>query len=320
MKDQGCEVYGLGQCSLDYIGKIESYPPADSKCEFTGLMVQGGGPVATALAALSRWGIRCTLAGVIGDDPFGKQIRASLETEGIDLRGLLVRKGLESQFAFIAAEPGLGRRTIFRQRPTGPPPGPEELDFDWIRRAKVFHTDGLFPEASLAAAKAAREAGLRVVVDAGSLREGMLELARLSDYFIASSVFARSLTGKDDPVAACREMAALGPRLVGVTLGKEGYVALDRGRLIRRPAYPVAAVDTTGCGDVFHAGFIYGLIKGWSVDRSLDWGAWAASRVSLKLGGRAGIPPLPGWVEKRQKQIISKKRSFITAQQYFDNK
>ena len=253
--------------------------------------------MATALAALSRWGIRCTFAGVIGDDFFGDQIRAGLEAEGIDLRGLWVRKGLESQFAFIAAEPGLGRRTIFWQRPNGPPPGPEELDFDLIRRAKVFHTDGLFPEASLAAAKAAREAGVRVVVDAGSLREGMLELARLSDCFITSLAFARSLLGKDDPVAACREMAAMCLGLVGVTLGKEGYVALDRGRLIRRPAYPVAAVDTTGCGDVFHAGFIYGLIKGWTVDRSLDWGAWAASRVSLKLGGRAGIPPLPGWVK-----------------------
>ncbi len=297
IKDRFPEVYGLGQCSLDYIGIIESYPPADSKCEFAGLVVQGGGPVATALVALSRWGVTCTFVGVIGDDFFGGQIRASLEAEEIDLRGMLIRKGFDSQFAFVAAEPGSGRRTIFWQRPTGLPPGPEELDLDLIRRARVFHTDGMFAEASLEAAKVAREAGVPVVVDAGSLREGMVDLARLSDYFIASSAFARSLVGKDDPVAACREMSALGPGLVGVTLGKEGYLALDRGRLIRRPAYPVAAVDTTGCGDVFHAGFIYGVLKGWTTDQSLDWGAWAASRVSLKLGGRAGIPPLHGWVK-----------------------
>jgi sulfofructose kinase len=125
----------------------------------------------------------------------------------------------------------------------------------------------------------------------------MLELARLSDYFIASSAFARSLIDNDDPVAACREMAARCPGMVGVTLGKEGYVALDQGRLISRPAYHVEAVDTTGWGDVFHAGFTYGVIKGWTTDRSLDWGAWAASRVSLQLGGRVGIPLLPGWVK-----------------------
>ena len=109
-------------------------------------------------------------------------------------------EGIEIPVCLLsAAEPGLGRRTIFWQRPTGPPPGPEDLDFDLIRRAKVFHTDGLFPEASLAAAKAAREAGVPVVVDAGSLREGMLELARLSDCFIASSVFARSLNREGRP-------------------------------------------------------------------------------------------------------------------------
>lgn len=294
--DRFPQVYGLGQCSLDYIGCINSYPPPDNKCEFSGLTVQGGGPVATALAALSRWGIACAFAGVIGDDRFGEQIRDSLEAETIDLRGLLVRPGCESQFAFIVAEPSAGRRTIFWQRPTGPPPVPEELDWDLICRTKVFLTDGLFQDAALAGARAAREAGVPVVVDAGSLREGMLDLARLSDFFIASSSFARSLLGKEDPEAACREMAALGPGMAGVTLGKEGYVALDRGRLIRRPAYPVAAVDTTGCGDVFHAGFIYGVLQGWTVDQCLDWGAWAASRVALKLGGRAGIPPLPGWL------------------------
>jgi sugar/nucleoside kinase (ribokinase family) len=94
--------------------------------------------------ALSRWGIPGAFAGVIGDDAFGRQICDSLEAEGIDLRGLLVRQGFESQFAFVAAEPGLGRRTIFWRRPTGPPPKPEELDVDLIRGARVFHTDGLF--------------------------------------------------------------------------------------------------------------------------------------------------------------------------------
>ncbi|MCU0580636.1 MAG: sugar kinase, partial [Desulfobacterota bacterium] len=73
------QVFGLGQCSLDHLGLIRDYPPADTKCEFSGLTVQGGGPVATALAALSRWGIGCAFAGVIGDDHCGEQIRTGLE-------------------------------------------------------------------------------------------------------------------------------------------------------------------------------------------------------------------------------------------------
>ncbi len=291
------QVFGLGQCSLDCIGKVDAYPPPDVKCECSETVMQGGGPVATALVALSRWGITCAFTGVIGDDLFGGMIRDSLEEEGIDTAGLLVRKGGESQFAFITAEPQKeGRRTIFWRRPTGDPLRPKEIDYDGLQRARVFHTDGLFMEASLATAEAARKANVPVVVDAGSLREGMLDLARLSDCFIISENFGRDLMGKDDPVGACARLAQQGPRVVGVTLGPKGYVAQVEGQIIRRPAYPVKAVDTTGCGDVFHAGFIYGLVNGWPADRSLDFAAWAASRVALRLGGRAGIPPFDSWV------------------------
>ncbi|UCG13986.1 MAG: sugar kinase, partial [Deltaproteobacteria bacterium] len=198
----------------------------------------------------------------------------------------------ESQFAFIVAEPGVGRRTIFWRRPTGVPPNPGEINYELIRRARAFHTDGLFASSSLTAARAAREAGVQVVVDAGSLRGGMLDLARVSDHFLASETFARDLMGGDRPLDACHKIAELGPRVVGVTLGRKGYVALDGCRVIQRPAYSVDTVDTTGCGDVFHAGYIYGLLKGWEADKSLDFAAWAAAKVSLELGGRTSIPPL----------------------------
>ena len=302
MKQKRFQVYGLGQCCLDYIGKVDNYPPPDVKCEFRHMVIQGGGPVATALVALAKWGVSCTFAGVIGDDQFGDIIQATLEDEKVDTAGLVIRQGSESQFAFILAEPGVGRRTIFWRRPTGPPPSPQELDYSTIRKAEVLHTDGLFTEASLAAAKAAKEAGVQVVVDGGSYREGMVDLAKMSDYFLASATFASGLVGEDEPLAACYKLAELGPRVVGITLGPQGYVALAEGRIIKKPAYLVDPVDTTGCGDVFHGGFTYGLIKGWKVDKCLDFGAWAAARVSLELGGRAGIPSLEeisneGWYD-----------------------
>ena len=292
MKQKRFQVYGLGQCCLDYIGKVDSYPPPDVKCEFTDMVMEGGGPVATALVALARWGVSCTFVGLLGDDQFGSIIQGTLEQEGVDTSGVVMREGSASQFAFILAEPGVGRRTIFWRRPTGAPLSPEELDFSTIRQVEVLHTDGFFMETSLAAAKAARKAGVRVVVDAGSFREGMLDLAQVSDCFLASETFSDGLVGKGKPLDACRKLAEFGPSIIGITLGARGYVALAGDRIIERPAYQVDAVDTTGCGDVFHAGFTYGLIKGWKVDKCLDFAAWAAAEVSLELGGRAGIPPL----------------------------
>ena len=292
MRGSSFQVFGLGQCCLDYLGKVIHFPPSDVKCEFFEMVIQGGGPVATALVALSRWGISCTFAGVLGDDQFGAMIKESLDEEGVDTSGILVRKGFDSQFAFIVAEPGVGRRTIFWRRPTGNSPGPEEIDYGTIRNATVFHTDGIFAEASIAASKIAKEAGIPVVVDAGSLREGMLDLAQISDYFLASETFAKAFAAEEEPLDVCYKLAEFGPGVAAVTLGANGYVALNRGNIIQRPAYPVEAVDTTGCGDVFHAGFIYGLIQEWDVDKSLDFASWAAAMVSLKLGGRTSIPTL----------------------------
>ncbi len=283
------DVFGLGQCSLDVIGRIAAWPIPDTKCEFHDMVIQGGGPVATALVALSRWGLSCHFAGVVGDDSFGRQIAGFLRDEGVELSGLVERPGERSQFAFIAAEPG-GRRTLFWQRPTGRALEPAELRRDVLRSCRVLHTDGLFIEASLAAAAEAKRVGVLVAADAGTLREGMLELARLSDCFVSSETFARALVGGDDPLGACRRILELGPRIAGVTLGARGYAAMFDGRTIVKPACTVEAVDTTGCGDVFHAGLTYGLARGWDPERSFDLAAWAAAQVATRLGGRAGIP------------------------------
>jgi ribokinase len=231
------------------------------------------------------------MAGNVGDDAFGEAIRESLDKEGIDTSGIIARKGYTSQFAFIVSEADRGRRTIFWQRPTGTPLQPAELDLDMLRKSLIFHTDGLFREASLWGCRQAREAGIPVIVDAGTLREGMLDICRLSDCFIASETFSQALA--QDPLESCRILTGLGPSFVGVTLGTNGYIAMVNGRIIKKPAYPAEAIDTTGCGDVFHAGVIYGIVKGWAAENCLDLGAWAAALVSTKMGGRSGIPAFP---------------------------
>lgn len=293
MAGKNFRVFGLGQCSLDYLARIDGdFPQPDLKREFSEMVIQGGGPVATALVALARWGISCTFSGVAGNDAFGDTIKKSLDTEGVDTTGLIIREGAESQFAFVIAEPEKGRRTILWRRPTGPPISAEEINFELLRGSEILLTDGLFKGASIAACRAAKKAGVQVIVDAGTLRDGMIEIAEYSDCFIASEAFAGAFLGANRPVEACLKLAELGPFLVGVTLGARGYVAVCDGKIIQKPAYGVEAIDTTGCGDVFHAGFVYGRLNGWEIDKCLDFAAWSAARVSLKIGGRSGIPSL----------------------------
>ena len=270
---------------------VDSYPPVDVKCEFRDLTTQGGGPAATALVALSRWGVSCAFCGVVGDDAFGEAIVESLVAEGVDASDVLVRPGAVSQFAFISAEASTGRRNIFYRKPSGAPPAIHEIPVRRIEGAEVFHTDGLFGEACLAAAKAARKAGTVVSADAGSLREGMLELAGECDHFHRVGSLRTFVYRKRRPGRRLRKAGRYLPRGRGRNPWGEGQRISGK-----RQAGPeslhgrVEALDTTGCGDVFHAGYIYGLLRKWPLERRIDFASWAASRVSLSLGGRAGIP------------------------------
>jgi len=288
--NKNTDVFGLGQSCWDYIGEIDSYPPPDSKSELSAVIEVGGGPVATALIALARWGLRCTFSGVFGDDVYGRQMIDDFREEGIDTSGALIRNHASSQIAFIVTEKRSARRTIFWRRPDGDPPMPDEVDFRRLKQSRLFYTDGLFIDAALAAARTARAAGIPVLVDAGTLRERSLELTAFSDYYIVARPFARALSGSDDPRKACLELQKMGPKVVGVTLGEKGSLILDGKEWIETPAYQVESVDTTGCGDIFHAGLTFGILQGWSMKKTADYASWAAARVSTKLGGRAGIP------------------------------
>jgi ribokinase len=276
------EVLGLGQCALDRLAFLPSWPEPDTKPEVTGLTVQCGGPVATALYSLSHWGRSCSFCGVVGDDPEGRWIRDDLVEAGVDVSHLIERPSSLSQSAFIVVEPS-ARRTIFWQRPTGGPPGVDELD---PPAARVFLTDGLFAEPSVALARMSEA----VVVDAGTEREGTRALLDCAKVFVASSTFARAFAGDDDPVGACRKIRERGVEVAGVTLGDRGYVACFGDTLLERPAHKVEAVDTTGCGDLFHAGIVEGMLSGWPWEKTFDFAAWAAACCATRLGGRAGVP------------------------------
>ncbi len=298
-------VTGIGQCSLDYLAVVKRYPEVDTKEKVLEWIEQGGGPVATALVTLRRLGIDCRFFGIIGDDEEGKKIQESLQVEGINIEGLRQRKGASSQVAFIVIEQHTARRTIFWRRPSGRELQPDELSQDFLQGASFLLLDGLMVEVSLYAARKARESGVPVMLDAGRVREGMLELARLCDYVVGSEEFARDLGWQNDPEAFGRIIKKLGFKTVTITLGERGSVTYLQNRLIQTPAFRVQAVDTTGAGDVFHGGYIYGLIRDWPMERILLFASAVAALKCTKIGGRTGIPDLKGVEEFLSKQGIA---------------
>jgi len=281
---------GLGQSSLDYIAFVDGFPQEDTKAEVTDFTVQGGGPVATALVSLSRLGVETFFAGRVSDDRAGLEIRAGLKAEGVDVRGLKVRKGGSSQVAFILVNRKTGARTILWQRPTVAPLSPSEVSPSFVKGKDFLLLDGLMLDSSMKTAKAARAAGVPVMLDAGRVRPGMMELASLSDYIVASEEFARGLGLS--PLEALKRLSKFRPKAATVTLGAKGSVTWAGGARFRQSAYKVCAVDTTGAGDVFHGGYAYGVLRGWDIRKTVRFASAFAALKCLKPGGRLGIPTL----------------------------
>lgn len=285
-------VTGIGQCSLDYLALVDFYPEVDTKKEVLQWEEQGGGPVATALVSLTRLGIRCRFYGIIGDDIAGEKIRQSLIDEHIDVKSLLKRNRTSSQVAFIVIEKDSGKRTIFWKRPSGDELRPKELGADFLKHSVFLLLDGLMKDSSLYAAKKAKSMNIPVMLDAGRLREGMLDIATFCDYIVASEEFAKDLGWSENPEIFWKKLKKLRLNIVTITLGDRGSITFLKDKYFYITAFRIDTVDTTGAGDVFHGGYIFGILQGWNIMHTVRFASAFAAMKCTKVGGRAGIPSL----------------------------
>ena len=287
-------VVGLGGCTVDYLGLVPRYPERDERVEVAEFSQQGGGAVATALATLAVFGVPTRFAGKISDDPFGQFIRTGLENLGVELGQLVVEPGKVSPYCFTAVEMGEGSRTMFWTRGSVSALAPDELDFDrLLSGATLLLVDGDHVPAQIRAAEAAQRLGATVVLDGGPVREGVGDLLELCDVIIASERFATEIAAAPELEQSLEELQRLGPTTCVITLGPDGAIGRGPGGEIHRePALRVDVVDTTGAGDVYHGAYVYAMLSGWPLARTMKVASVAAGLKCRHLGARAGIPEL----------------------------
>ena len=286
-----CDVVGIGLNAIDYLCTIPRFPVPGEKLWMTGFSRQGGGQVATALVALSRWGLKTMYVGNVGEDEHGVLSLSLLREEGVDVALVRTVPGAASQFAVILVQEDSGERTILWERDARIRIRPEDIPRDEIRRSRAVLLDGHDVPASVEAARVARAARVPVVLDAEKVQEGTEDLLFACDHIVAASSFVAQLLPDVEPGAAVREIhRRFSPRTATVTLGPEGALGFDGRQTCRSRGIEVGAVDTTGAGDVFHAGFLFALLAGRTFPEILAFGNAAAALSCRKVGGRAGIP------------------------------
>jgi len=284
---QKVDVVCVGLNAIDTLISLATYPARGSKVDYSNTSVMPWGQAATTVIACQNWGLSTRYVGKLGDDD-----AARLHIDAF------ARTGVDAQIITVPGAPSLhnvilvngGERTVLCQRDERMVLKPEDLRREWITSARALHLDGRDTAAATLAATWAREAGIPVIADLDELYTGVEQLAEKVDYLIVSRDFPRRLMVDSDLESALRRMQLrFGNRLTAATLGEDGVLAWDGEQFHHRAAYRVPVVDTTGAGDIFHAGFIYGLLQDWPLDKQLDFACAAAAMNCMSGGARGGI-------------------------------
>jgi sulfofructose kinase len=282
------DVVGVGLNATDTILQLSEFPECGSKVEYDSELVMPGGQVATTVVACQTWGLSTRYVGKLGDDDAARLHAREFTRVGVE--GQLIHvPGATSARSLILVD-RRGERTVLCRRDERVTLRPEELKREWIVNARALHVDGHDTAAATLAAGWARAAGVPVVADLDDIYPGVDALVEKIDYLVASRDFPGRLTGESNLKTALREIQTrYGCVLTAATLGPDGVLAWDGDRFHYAPAYRVPVVDTTGAGDIFHAGFIYGLSQGWALERQLDFSCAAAALNCMHEGARGGI-------------------------------
>ncbi|HXO61321.1 MAG TPA: carbohydrate kinase family protein [Candidatus Acidoferrales bacterium] len=282
------DLVGVGLNAVDTLIPLPHYPALGSKVEFRSANILPGGQVASAVIACQQWGLRTRYVGKVGEDRFAEVHRAEFAKAGVEAH-LFTAQGCASQQAFILVD-DTGERTVLWKRDNNLTLRPAELKQEWIVEARALHLDGHDTAAAIQAAAWAKASGVPVIADLDEVYPGVQGLLGNVDYLITSRDIPGRLTGEANLRAALQALQTrYGCRLTAATLGHEGVIAWDGSQFHYAAAFRVEPVDTTGAGDIFHAGFIYGLLQDWPLARQLDFACAAAALNCKAIGARGGI-------------------------------
>jgi sugar/nucleoside kinase (ribokinase family) len=287
------DIVGLGMATVDIMTLVPRLPQHDEVFRAQTILLEGGGPVATALVAAGRLGAATAYLGPFAPTTWGDLARTGLEREGVDTAAAPTRASGEQTVSVILVDQATGQRSILYDSGVMPELWPSEVPTDLIASARALHLDGVHLEAACHAAEIARRSGVVVSFDggAGEPWEGAERLLSLVDLMVVARRFAELHTGQADPLQAGPVLLeAFGPRQVVITDGVRGCWYWDGEQSLHQPGFPTDVVDTTGAGDVFHGAYLYAFLQDWPARRCLAFAAATAALKCRALGGRAGIP------------------------------
>jgi len=285
------DVIGFGENSIDDLYRLPAWPHPDTgtaKLRIDGRSRAAGGQVATTMGACATLGLRAKYIGAFGDDAGARVVREALTDLGVDIGDAFVRPA-PNRHALILVDQR-GERAVLWERDPRLTIRPEEVNPEWLSGVRALHVDGVDEEAAIVLAGLARAAGLHVTSDIEHVGDRTDALVAAVTVPILAEHATATLTGESDPERALRRLRRRHDGWLCVTLGEHGAMLLEGDVVHHEPAYVVDAVDTTGAGDIFRAGFLYGLLRGLAAPEVLRLANAAAAVSCTREGALDGAP------------------------------
>lgn len=293
MKDEP-DIISLGEILIDLVSKDKGET----------FRRKAGGAPANVAAACSKLGLKAGFIGKVGSDEFGPYLKEELEKHGVGTSNLLTgEKGTTLAFAWVDED---GERRFTFRRSADAELRPEEIDRSYISKADVFHFGSIslisepIRSATLEAVKIAEDKNLTITYDPNyrpdlwddedEAREKLLEGLKMADVVKISGDEAEFLYGSG-PSEAMDDLLKSATRAF-VSLGKEGCYYGDSNQRGHKVAYKVKAKDTTGAGDGFMGGVIYGSLQDWKIDKIASFANAAGGLAATKIGAIPSLPTL----------------------------
>jgi len=281
---------GMGIIPFDLLYTIDKYPAPESKIDATDFFSQGGGPIPNCMVGLSRLGVTTAVIAAVGDDPFGHAMIKGLQAERVNTDYMIMKKKSPTAIATGYIEKGSGRRTMVLYRNIEVLP--RDIRTNTLPIPKIIHLDGRDMSATMKLARWAKKVGAIVSFDIGSMRNDVSDVLPSVDHLVVADQFAFGFTKTRTAKAAIEKLQKHCRGTIVVTEGLKGSTGLEDGRHVHQRAFKVKNVDTTGAGDAYHSGYLYGLLRGWSLADRMEFGAAVAALKCTRPGGQSGLPTL----------------------------
>ena len=256
---------GIGMCSWDEFMLVPHYPAENLKIDILEAYETPGGPVLNALRILSALGKNTFYAGQVGNDYRGKKIQTQLKKEKINIPDEFLNSSIGTNYAHLWINAENATRTVCSSGSAE-----HNLSFslmnDLVLSTKSILIDNRNYQSKIEWLKLARENGARVFCDFGSYRKGSEELLKYVDTAIFSIRFVNQRFKEMDLEKAILKIKKMGPEEIVVTDGENGIIIKENDKdIIKMDAFALpTVVDTTGAGDIFHGGWIFGFLENYS--------------------------------------------------------